>query len=301
MPGAESSHSRHGRASRSLLSCEPPGLHRPAPRRRPGRRPRPGGRRGGRLPPGYDQRGADPDRRVPRRRRVLRPVRLPHHQPAHRRGAAAPAGSRSRTFYLRRARRLLPALYALLLAVARRSARGLGAGAGGPAARRPGGRPRPTSPTGGSSHVNSSYFAGGGDRPQLLTHLWSLAVEEQFYLVWPLVLIICCRGSGRAGGCCCRWSWPAVAASTVAAALLYDPFADPSRVYYGTDTRALAPLLGAALAIAVQPWRHRADLPVHAPARAGPVRPGRAGRARPDRVARLHDSDADRSTAAASW
>ena len=42
---------------------------------------------------------------------------------------------------------------------------------------------------------------------------------------------------------------------------MYDPFSDPSRVYYGTDTRALAPLLGAALAIAVRPWRHRERLP----------------------------------------
>jgi peptidoglycan/LPS O-acetylase OafA/YrhL len=52
-----------------------------------------------------------------------------------------------------------------------------------------------------------------------------------------------------------------VAASTVAGLMMYDPFTDPSRVYYGTDTRALAPLLGATLAILVKPWRHRTRLP----------------------------------------
>ena len=52
-----------------------------------------------------------------------------------------------------------------------------------------------------------------------------------------------------------------IIASTAAAAIMYDPWSDPSRVYYGTDTRALAPLLGAALAIAVRPWRHRAGCP----------------------------------------
>jgi peptidoglycan/LPS O-acetylase OafA/YrhL len=51
-----------------------------------------------------------------------------------------------------------------------------------------------------------------------------------------------------------------IAASTVAGLMMYDPFTDPSRVYYGTDTRALAPLLGAALAILVKPWRHRPRL-----------------------------------------
>jgi peptidoglycan/LPS O-acetylase OafA/YrhL len=102
----------------------------------------------------------------------------------------------------------------------------------------------------------SSYF-GGGDRPPLLTHLWSLAVEEQFYLVWPLVLILFARLRAH------RRPTVAillvgVAASSVVAALLYSPWKDPSRVYYGTDTRALAPLLGAALAIWLRPWKKQA-------------------------------------------
>ncbi|MGE5156142.1 MAG: acyltransferase family protein, partial [Betaproteobacteria bacterium] len=107
---------------------------------------------------------------------------------------------------------------------------------------------------------NSSYFGAGGDRPDMLTHLWSLAVEEQYYLIWPLLLILFSmfRASRRVmiitimGG---------VVASTVVGVLLYDPYSDPSRVYYGTDTRALAPLLGSALAIIAQPWLHRTALP----------------------------------------
>jgi hypothetical protein len=51
-----------------------------------------------------------------------------------------------------------------------------------------------------------------------------------------------------------------IAASATAGILLYDPWADPSRVYYGTDTRALAPLLGAALALTVKPWTYRDKL-----------------------------------------
>src|SRR4029453_8678301 len=103
------------------------------------------------------------------------------------------------------------------------------------------------------------YFGNGGDRPDLLTHLWSLAVEEQYYLIWPVVLMIFAALKIRRG-LMLAIILAAVAASTIAAALMYDPYSDPSRVYYGTDTRALAPLLGAALAIAVQPWRQRADI-----------------------------------------
>jgi peptidoglycan/LPS O-acetylase OafA/YrhL len=193
-----------------------------------------------------------------------------------------------KNFYIRRARRLLPALYVLLLVV----------GAIGvvwvpeQAARLRGDLVAALTYVTNwwLVHVNGSYFAGGGDRPQLLTHLWSLAVEEQFYLIWPLVLIICFRLRVRR-----RVLLPlvlgAVAASTIAAWLLYDPFSDPSRVYYGTDTRALAPLLGAAVAIAFQPWRHRPDLSI--PRRLGLDVFGLAGLAGLGWIAwRVQDSDA---------
>jgi peptidoglycan/LPS O-acetylase OafA/YrhL len=106
-----------------------------------------------------------------------------------------------------------------------------------------------------------SYF-GAGAHPPLLTHLWSLAVEEQFYLLWPLALVLLLRRP--AGPRQRRWllGVPVGVAlvSTLLAALLYDPWHDPSRVYYGTDTRAVAPLLGAALAIVLRPGSRPAEL-----------------------------------------
>lgn len=89
--------------------------------------------------------------------------------------------------------------------------------------------------------------------PTPLLHTWSLAIEEQFYLVWPIVVILLARylakGSKEraplilAGAC--------GGAALVSAGLMfaiYQPGLDPSRVYYGTDTRAQALLVGAAAA-----------------------------------------------------
>lgn len=91
-----------------------------------------------------------------------------------------------------------------------------------------------------------SYFQSFGP-PSPLGHLWSLAVEEQFYLVWPLVLGLSLFFTRRRG-----WlvgmSLAGAAASALTMAVLYQPGTDPSRVYYGTDTRAFALLIGAALA-----------------------------------------------------
>jgi peptidoglycan/LPS O-acetylase OafA/YrhL len=93
--------------------------------------------------------------------------------------------------------------------------------------------------------TDESYFAGFlGASP--VRHTWTLAIEEQFYIVWPL-LVLCAyrllRGRGLmvvvvAG----------TFASALAMALLYDP-QNPSRAYFGTDTRANALLVGAALAL----------------------------------------------------
>jgi peptidoglycan/LPS O-acetylase OafA/YrhL len=86
-----------------------------------------------------------------------------------------------------------------------------------------------------------------------LRHMWSLAIEEQFYLVWPLITFGCLRlARGR------RWLLGAVcvtgaAASITAMAVLYDP-SDPSRAYYGTDSRAHLLLIGAALALILSRW-----------------------------------------------
>jgi peptidoglycan/LPS O-acetylase OafA/YrhL len=93
--------------------------------------------------------------------------------------------------------------------------------------------------------ASHSYFNQFG-RPSLLEHLWSLAVEEQFYLFWPLILIAGMRRFGRNGTIVLT----AVLAATslVLMWILYNPNGDPSRVYYGTDTRAYTLLIGALLA-----------------------------------------------------
>ena len=97
-----------------------------------------------------------------------------------------------------------------------------------------------------------SYFESVG-RPSLLGHLWSLAVEEQFYLVWPLLFALGMRRVGRRN--LLPFVLAGAALSTALMAALYQPDVDPSRVYYGTDTRAAALLLGAALAFVWAPGR----------------------------------------------
>ena len=91
-----------------------------------------------------------------------------------------------------------------------------------------------------------SYFNAVGD-PSPLTHFWSLAIEEQFYLVWPL-LLLATMDTGVRRKTTRRATLALALASALAMALLYNPAADPSRVYYGTDTRAFSLLLGAWLA-----------------------------------------------------
>jgi len=92
-----------------------------------------------------------------------------------------------------------------------------------------------------------SYFESFGPASPF-GHLWSLAVEEQFYLIWPLVLLVVIRFSPKRGKLA-LWTLAAAAVSAGAMIMLYQPGVDPSRVYYGTDTRAFALLIGAALAI----------------------------------------------------
>jgi peptidoglycan/LPS O-acetylase OafA/YrhL/lysophospholipase L1-like esterase len=98
-----------------------------------------------------------------------------------------------------------------------------------------------------------SYFSRFAP-PQPLDHLWSLAVEEQFYLIWPWLLLAGLyfirrrRGAGAI-----RWlalpTLALAAGSAVVMWALYHPAVDPTRVYEGTDTRACGLLIGAALAM----------------------------------------------------
>jgi peptidoglycan/LPS O-acetylase OafA/YrhL len=105
-----------------------------------------------------------------------------------------------------------------------------------------------------------SYFARFAP-PSPLGHLWSLAVEEQFYLVWPWLLLLglrFVREPSSATGTRPRLALMTLglgAASAILMAVLYHPGFDSTRVYDGTDTRAFCVLFGAALAM-VWPSRH---------------------------------------------
>src|SRR5215218_4819433 len=97
-----------------------------------------------------------------------------------------------------------------------------------------------------------SYFALT-ERPPVFQHLWSLAIEEQFYLLWPLMLLGLLRlFKGRHLPIAGVITLGAIA-SLLWMAYLYEPAMDPSRAYYGTDTRASGLLLGAALALVWKP------------------------------------------------
>ena len=156
-------------------------------------------------------------------------------------------------FYVRRARRLLPALFLLLAACITFTAVFL--------------REELTSLRSDAFaslvYVQNwwfvfherSYFEATG-RPPMLQHLWSLAVEEQFYLLWPLLLLALLRRGGRR-----RALEVALFGAVVSAALMAvlsvaggSPVPnDASRVYFGTDTHASAVLLGAAAALVWTP------------------------------------------------
>jgi peptidoglycan/LPS O-acetylase OafA/YrhL/lysophospholipase L1-like esterase len=169
----------------------------------------------------------------------------------------ATGGLQLADFWLRRARRLLPALFVMLAVVVAwvtlldRS-------------QLPATRGAVVASVGYVSNwwliaQHSSYFAQFGP-PSPLGHLWSLAVEEQFYLIWPWLLWIALR-LRRPGTKLAAASLLLAAASAVAMALLYRPGYDPTRVYEGTDTRAFALLIGAALAF-IWPSRHlRSEVP----------------------------------------
>jgi peptidoglycan/LPS O-acetylase OafA/YrhL len=174
-------------------------------------------------------------------------------------------------FWLRRARRLLPALFVMLAVVTawvNVFARSFG----------PGFRGNVVAAVLYVSNwwyigQHSSYYARFAP-PTPLDHLWSLAVEEQFYLVWPwvvlLVMWLARRAHGRVRGLAggpggapylagrghlLTATLALAAVSAVLMACLYQPGYDPTRVYEGTDTRAFGLLIGAAVAI-VWPTRY---------------------------------------------
>jgi peptidoglycan/LPS O-acetylase OafA/YrhL len=153
-------------------------------------------------------------------------------------------------FYLRRARRLIPALIAMLIVVGM-----LVVTVAPDAARqfREDGVAALLYVTNWWYVIEDQTYFDAVGRPPLLQHLWSLGLEEQFYLVWPWVLLLLYR----------RWRVRGVLlgagagalASTILMAALHDPAGDTARVYFGSDTHAMAVLTGAALACWYRPGR----------------------------------------------
>ncbi len=109
--------------------------------------------------------------------------------------------------------------------------------------------------------AGADYFAQTG-QPSPLTHMWSLAIEEQFYIVWPPVVLGVLHLTRRLGPS--RRLWPllavAVGGALASAADMRFRFhggASFTRLYEGTDTRCQDILVGAALAIALAIWAER--------------------------------------------
>ncbi len=149
------------------------------------------------------------------------------------------------TFWQRRARRLLPALGLMLLTVTA-AVTVLEPGQRGTLAGALLGAITYTS-NWWQAFAHQSYFSLYGP-PPVFQHLWSLAVEEQFYLIWPLLLtVILFAVRNRAVRVLIAWAM--AIGSAFAMWAIYRRGSDPSLVYYGTDTHALGLLAGAAIAL----------------------------------------------------
>ena len=110
---------------------------------------------------------------------------------------------------------------------------------------------------------NVSYFAAAG-LPSPLTHLWFCAVTMQFYLVWPVILMaLYSKTKSRNTAIGITIAFALVSAAAMV--LMFNPTADTSRVYYGTDTRAAELLCGALAAIAAPRLREMLSGDIHTP------------------------------------
>jgi len=151
-------------------------------------------------------------------------------------------------FWGRRARRLLPALLLLVLTVA------MTARYFTPVEQR--GQLRGDALAALFYVANWRMVLRGGDYfadtagPSPLEHTWSLGVEEQFYLLCPVLMVGVLILTRRPLRALLGTALLGVLASTIALSVLYQP-TDPGRTYYGSDTRAASLLVGAALAVAL--------------------------------------------------
>ncbi|MBK0420696.1 acetyltransferase [Leucobacter sp. CSA2] len=93
--------------------------------------------------------------------------------------------------------------------------------------------------------IGSDYFTR--DNPEIFRNTWSLAIEEQFYLVLPLLVLVLFRASGRV-----TRALPFLLLGTLSAAMMIDASAGgdaATRIYFGSDTHVFGLFLGAALAV----------------------------------------------------
>ncbi|WP_336706267.1 acyltransferase family protein [Oerskovia sp. USHLN155] len=155
-------------------------------------------------------------------------------------------------FWVRRARRLLPALGLVVLVCTAAAGLvggdllvGIGAQVAGAATF-----------TSNWVYIAQGSTYSGGLAPQIFANLWSLAVEEQFYLVWPLVVlaVLALRITRRRA---LVLAGVLAVGSAVAMAVLYSPGTDPTRVYFGTDTHLFGLMIGAFLSF----WHLRTGRP----------------------------------------
>ena len=157
-----------------------------------------------------------------------------------------------RGFWIRRARRLLPAVIVMVLAVV--AARDLFPPEAIAALRDDAVAAFFWIANWAFVAQKTDYFSQGA-APSPLQHTWSLGVEEQYYLIWPLLLIaVAAVFRGRARLAVFVLATAGVLASA-AAAILFTSEATLNRIYFGTDTRAQALLVGAAAAaLLVRDW-----------------------------------------------
>ncbi len=173
-------------------------------------------------------------------------------------------------FWLRRARRLLPALLVVLVVVS------LMVRLAEPAGLFPDFRMSALSALFYFSNwwqiaASTNYFHVTGVTSPL-THTWSLAVEEQFYLIWPLVVVAVmhvAKGFARGVRVLLAVSVVGAVASMLEMALLYGPRANLTRLYFGTDTHAQSILIGSVLACSMTMIQARRGLGGMAPRATG--------------------------------
>jgi peptidoglycan/LPS O-acetylase OafA/YrhL len=152
-------------------------------------------------------------------------------------------------FWLRRARRLLPALCAMLVVVA------LAIWLVEPPGMFPSMRAGALSTLFYFSNwfqiaTSNNYFTAT-TTPSPLMHTWSLSVEEQFYLIWPIIVgtvLYFTRRRHNTAQITLVVSLVGLVSSAIAMAIMYHHGANPTRLYFGTDTHAQSLLVGCALA-----------------------------------------------------